>query len=1044
MSPNENLSGFFRSLWLTLLVFIVFDAVFAIYVHSERQIDHANESRLQSLLLADELRQSSDDLTRQARSYVVTGEARYKNHHREILDIRDGKKPRPLDYQYVYWDLVLADEARPRPDDGKAVALLDLMRQAGFTDQEFAKLAQAKAYSDALTVTENEVMRLLESSAPPADANRLRASQMLHDAAYQQAKAEIMRPIGEVQQMVDQRTLDAVRERQEAADLLRLVLIAFGVLLLLVLWRAYRALNATLGGSVDELYARIVRLGKGNLSTPIKVAPGMENSVLGWLAETQGKLARIEAGRKEAEAKNTRLTRLYKALNECNQAIVRCTDEAELFAQITRDVVVYGGMKMAWIGLLDGTGKEIRPVASFGMGTDYLDGIVITADAGEPEGRGPTGTATREDHAVWCQDFQADLSTSAWRERGAKFGWGATASLPLHRDGAVIGAFTLYATEANAFDEAAQNLLVEMAMDIDFALNSYEREAQRKQAQAALADSLNLLQTIINTAPVRIFWKDKNLRYLGCNPAFAKDAGLVDPQEMVGKDDYQLVWKEQAELFRADDLRVMESGVPKLFYDEPLTTHGGKKLWLRTSKVALRNEEQQVIGVLGIYEDITEQKHAEERIQYLANFDALTGLPNRSLLNDHLKFALNLMRRGKGSLALMFLDIDHFKDINDTLGHSVGDALLVDLAGRLRQSLREEDTVSRLGGDEFVLLLPNTDERGACHVAHKLLTAIAEPYRIDHYDLSLTASIGIAVYPNDGADLETLAKNADTAMYRAKLEGRHGYRFFTPEMQARLVRNLQLVSALRLALEHDELQVYYQPQVSLKSGEVIGAEALLRWRHPIFGHVSPAEFVPVAEESGLILPIGEWVLRQAVRQAKTWMEEGFAPLVMAVNLSVVQFRHLDLPELVSRILDEEGLSAEYLGLELTEGVAMNNPQSAIAVMNNLYARGIHMAIDDFGTGYSSLSYLKKFKVCKLKIDQSFVRDIGTDPEDRAIVGTIIHMAKRLGLETIAEGVETAEQLAFLEEQGCDEVQGYYYSRPLPTEQFEAFVRARNP
>jgi EAL domain-containing protein (putative c-di-GMP-specific phosphodiesterase class I) len=308
--------------------------------------------------------------------------------------------------------------------------------------------------------------------------------------------------------------------------------------------------------------------------------------------------------------------------------------------------------------------------------------------------------------------------------------------------------------------------------------------------------------------------------------------------------------------------------------------------------------------------------------------------------------------------------------------------------------------------------------------------------------LNVTGSIGIALYPGDGIDLEALSKSADSAMYRAKHEGRHGYRFFTAEMQIRSARHLKLVNALRQALERNQLQIYYQPQVSMQNGRIIGAEALLQWTHPALGAVAPSEFIPSAEESGLIMPIGEWVLRHAARQAKLWMQNGLVPLVMAVNLSAVQFRHPDLPNLITRILDEEGLQPEYLELELTEGVAMHDPQNAIAVMNKLHERGVRMSIDDFGTGYSSLSHLKKFKVYKLKIDQSFVRDISTDPEDRAIVSAVINMAKSLGLQTIAEGVETAGQLAFLREQGCDEMQGYYYCKPLPADQFEEFVRSK--
>jgi diguanylate cyclase (GGDEF)-like protein/PAS domain S-box-containing protein len=627
-----------------------------------------------------------------------------------------------------------------------------------------------------------------------------------------------------------------------------------------------------------------------------------------------------------------------------------------------------------------------------------------------------------------------------------------------------------------------------------------------------------------------------------------------------------LSWYAQAELYRRDDRDVMASGQGKLAYEEPQTAPNGTPLWLKTSKVPLRNRAEEVIGVLGIYEDITEKKrielalqrseaslkraqavarigswymdvahealewsegtyrifdlpqghpvtyadflsyvhpedrmavdnawraamqgtpyHIEHRIQvhgdvrwleeraelsfdasgqwrsalgivhditerkrdeermdFLARFDALTGLPNRSQLKERLRYSLSLAKHGNGQLALMFIDLDRFKDINDTLGHSVGDTLLVELSQRLRRSLRDEDTISRLGGDEFIVLLPNTDAQGAEHVAQKLLEVVTKAYQIEAYDLNVTASMGIAIYPEDGADLETLSRNADAAMYRAKQDGRNGYCFFTREMQARSARDLQLINALRHALDRHEFSLHYQPQIALADGRLTGAEALLRWQHPQLGAISPAEFIPVAEDCGLILPIGEWVLRDAVQQAKIWHDGGLKDLVISVNLSAVQFRHPDLPELITRILAQAELPPSCLSLELTERVTMNDPQAAIAVMNKLHERGVYLAIDDFGTGYSSLSYLKKFKVTKLKIDQSFVRDISTDAEDKAIVSAIIQMSKSLGLQTIAEGVETIEQLAFLREQGCDEAQGYYYSKPLPVDQFETFAKA---
>jgi diguanylate cyclase (GGDEF)-like protein/PAS domain S-box-containing protein len=478
------------------------------------------------------------------------------------------------------------------------------------------------------------------------------------------------------------------------------------------------------------------------------------------------------------------------------------------------------------------------------------------------------------------------------------------------------------------------------------------------------------------------------------------------------------------------------------------------EVWNRRKDGSLYPELLSIIRVLdaqgavthyiGISSDITQHKTAQARIQRLAHFDPLTGLPNRALLSDRISHELSAAQRHHTQLVVMFVDIDHFKNVNDTLGHRIGDALLIAVATRLKSAVRDVDTVSRQGGDEFVLILPDTDADGAAHVAGKLLEAVAQPYQIESFELTVTLSIGIALYPGDGEDFEALSQCADAAMYRAKHDGRNTYRFFTMEMQARSAHNLHMENDLRRALERKQLLLHYQPQISLRDGRIIGVEALLRWQHPEMGMIPPADFIPLAEESGQILPIGEWALRSAVRQMKAWMDAGLAPMVMAVNLSAIQFRHPHLPELVTQILDEEKLAPQYLELELTEGVAMEDAPAAIAVMDRLHARGIRMSIDDFGTGYSSLSYLKRFKVYKLKIDQSFVRDISHDPEDRAIVVAIISLASSLGLQTIAEGVETEGQLAFLREQGCDEVQGYYFSKPLPADEFVAFMRTRYP
>ncbi len=1019
---------------------VIFCVVFIAYIYSEKQIDRAHELRIRSHLLADELRQSSDDLTRMVRTYIATGNPLYKQHYQEILDIRDGKSPRPAAYNDIYWDLVLADDLRPQ-GFGQKIPLLTLMMQAGFTEAEFSKLSEAKSNSDKLTGTEFAAMKLVESADPVTEANRDVAIQMLHDAAYHQSKAEIMQPINTFHQAMDKRTLATVRHNEMLALMLRLGVVLFGLLLVYKLWRAYQSLYTTLGASVDTIYAHIAKIGNGDFSFTIPVDQNMKNSVLGWLSLTQINLSQIDSDRRAAEARNYRQTQLYAALSQCNQAIVRCNSEAELYPIICHDAVTFGGMKMAWIGLLDEHSQLLKPVASFGAGVEYLDLIKISVDAEKDSGRGPSGTAFRGNAAFWCLDFMNDPTTEKWHELAIKFEWGASAALPLHRNGKVIGTFNIYADNASVFDEAGRNLLLEMVTDIDYALDNFEMEVEREQFKQKMLESEertrlvleNSLDAIINidSSGLVIEWSNAAVHMFG-----------YQRSEALGRVLAELIVPVR-------DRDAHNQGMKRV-----LTTGNTKMIGRRVEVNALRIDGTEfpvemtiaqiqrgdIVFFSAFIRDITERKQSEYQIQQLAHYDVLTGLPNRSMLQDHFNYALSLVKRNNGKLAVIFLDLDHFKDINDTLGHSVGDVLLIELARRLKLLLREEDTLSRLGGDEFILILPGTDARGAANVSQKLLNVMAEPYHIEPYELTVTGSIGIALYPNEGTDLEILSQKADTAMYRAKQAGRNDYRFFTAEMQASSARNLQLVTALRHALDRKQLELYYQPQLSIHDNRIIGAEALLRWQHPELGWISPAEFIPVAEDSGMILAIGEWVLKQAVKQAKVWVKDGHNPLIMAVNLSAIQFRHPDLPNLVTRILNKVGLAPEYLELELTEGVAMNDPQGAITVMNNLHDLGIRMSIDDFGTGYSSLSYLKKFKVYKLKIDQSFVRDISTDAEDKSIVSAIISMARSLGLKTIAEGVETKEQLAYLREQGCDEVQGYYYCKPIPAAQFSKFIK----
>jgi diguanylate cyclase (GGDEF)-like protein/PAS domain S-box-containing protein len=434
---------------------------------------------------------------------------------------------------------------------------------------------------------------------------------------------------------------------------------------------------------------------------------------------------------------------------------------------------------------------------------------------------------------------------------------------------------------------------------------------------------------------------------------------------------------------------------------------------------------------LAVVIDVTERKRAEREIQKLAYYDTLTGLPNRTLFFDRLSLALAQGRREHRNVGVLFLDLDRFKAINDTLGHVAGDMLLKYVARRLRGCVRESDTVARLGGDEFVVVLPGVhSEQDLTNFAKKILTALSRPVRLGEKKFFTTASIGISVFPLDAEDVDSLLRNADIAMYAAKDRGKNTYQFFSEEMNAKVVEKLGMETRLRLALKKDELFLAYQPQLDMVTGQMIGVEALLRWRHPEAGLISPSSFIRVAEDTGLIIPIGEWVLRTACTQARAWQDAGYPHFRMAINISSRQFDQPDFVDMLDGVLRDTGLSPHSLELELTESIVMENVPETIMTLTDLKVRGVNLAIDDFGTGYSSLSYLKHFPFDRLKIAQEFVRDIPTDPEDAAIVEAITAMANSLGLEVIAEGVEKREQLQFLQDCHCKEMQGFYFARPM--------------
>ncbi|MCI1003357.1 MULTISPECIES: bifunctional diguanylate cyclase/phosphodiesterase [unclassified Herbaspirillum] len=563
---------------------------------------------------------------------------------------------------------------------------------------------------------------------------------------------------------------------------------------------------------------------------------------------------------------------------------------------------------------------------------------------------------------------------------------------------------------------------------------------ERKEAAQALQEAERRYRSIFENAIEGVFQTTPDGTYIAVNPALARIYGYHSPEDLiVGLRDirHQLYVEPER---RSEFMRLMEQQGSVSNFESRVYRRDGDIIWISENARAVYDDGGTLVCYEGTVEAITERKLYEAEMRHHATHDALTGLPNRNMLHEHLQRAIQAARQKGGLTAVVFVDLDQFKFINDSLGHQVGDELLKTVAQRLQACLRDTDMVARQGGDEFVLVLQNQTggELGIAEVMQRILAAVARPWQAGDREFQVTASIGVSRYPIDGKDVETLLKQADSAMYRAKEQGRNNFQFFAPWMDTQVSNRLEMLINLRRALDQDEFKLYYQPKLSLKDGSVIGAEALIRWQSPEQGMVPPDRFIPFAEEAGLILPIGEWVLRSACHQNKRWQEAGLPTIPVAVNLSPRQLNQ-SLPEFVAGVLEQSGLAASCLELEITENVVMKDAEKSVATLHALKRLGLQISVDDFGTGYSSLSYLRRFPVDALKIDKSFVRDIARDADSAAIVKAVISLAHILNLRVIAEGVEDEEQYAFLKENACDEVQGYLFGKPMTVEDFTAWL-----
>ncbi len=728
------------------------------------------------------------------------------------------------------------------------------------------------------------------------------------------------------------------------------------------------------------------------------------------------------------------LTDLYATLSQINHAIVHISNETELFNELCRITVKFRSLNMAWVGVKRELDQKIIPIASAGEHLDYLQGLNISADAALPEGNGPTGKAYREQRVITANQLVEDDSAIPWQQKVQAVHWESSCAIPILRDKQSFAVLNVYSKIRNYFSEDIIQLLTELGVDLTFALDGIDRERARQKAE----QGLELSAKVFAQSQEAIMICDANNQIISINSAFSHMTGYSEA-DVSAKNPSVLASGRQSREFYQTMWQAIN--FDKYWQGEMWNRRKNGEVfpvWMTISVVC--DEQDELVNYIAIFADISQHKATEARIEHMAHYDPLTDLPNRVLLKARIDHELVVAERNKTKFALLFLDLDHFKNINDSLGHSVGDKLLIEIAQRLKSEVRDGDTVSRLGGDEFNILLSNTDFKGAALVAEKVIVALSQAILIEQNHLHISASVGISLFPENGHDYETLYKNADTALYQAKDKGRNQYQFFTQEMQRLTMRRMEVECHLRDAVANNELVLFYQPQVDAKTQKIVGAEALLRWMHPKWGMVSPDDFIPVAEDTGLIIPIGDWVLEQAVRQAKRWHEAGYEPISIAVNLSLAQFNEATLFAKVKAILERVQLDARYLELELTESIAMKNAEAAIKITRQLAGLGIRLSIDDFGTGYSSLSYLQRFAVHKLKIDQSFSFQMLENKETENIVNAIISLAKSLNLKTIAEGVETQAQLKMLVAKDCDVIQGYYFSRPVPADEFTQLLQ----
>ena len=1031
----------------SLLLLVGFICAFGVYVVSEKAIDHAYQDHIRAIMLADELRQSSDDLTLMARLYVVTGDPLYKQYFQHIADIRDGRRSRPERYEGVFWDFALAQRSMPRPDSDQAVPLLERMRQAGFMQEELHILREAKGRSDALIGIEHEAMRLREffDAGHGAPDTISRALALMHDQTYLDSKMAIMAPIDEVYQRVFERTHMSVERAERNAALMRLVFIAFGAALLLMLYRTSRFLHATLGGPVEQVDAMIAQLARGGFVLSGQAHSASPETVLGRLEQARRALAAIEAER----------TAALQALHHSETRL----KEAQALAKVGHWELDHATRVLTW-------SDEIFRIFDMDPASVSVSYATFLA-AVHPDDRQLVSEVFEEsvrNHTIYGITHRILLPNGVIKyvlERGE----------------------TLYDEQGMAQRSIGTVQDVTESRHAELKLQRLNRElrliSQCNMALVRAQEEQGLLNEICRLCVEK---GDYKIAWVG----FVDDGAFATVQlaACFGTGSEQLLHGslEQAGAFtemiptsvaiRSATPQVigdMQSDLPPGPWRDSVVQLG---LGAAVSLPLLRRGH--VLGALTLYSVQTQDFSAEElrllmelagdlgygievlrtrleheqaqsRLEFLAHFDPLTHLPNRLLLRDRFEQAVRACQSaGNTAVAMCYLDLDRFKQINEGLGYAIGDQVLLATVDRLRAHLPLSATVSRLNADEFVVLLSEVaDLEQVAELANTLREAVSEPLLVDVHTVNVSCSIGIALFPADGQDFETLLKHAHSALDSAKESGRDACQFFSSSMNAGLSEQIRLTGGFAAALRRQEFVLHYQPQFEIASGRLVGVEALLRWQHPEDGLLAPGRFIGLAERSGHIVPIGEWVLHEACRQGKIWQDTWPEAPLVAVNLSALQFKRGNVLALVKAALAGSGMRPELLELELTESILLQDIGATMQTLHELKAMGVKLSIDDFGTGYSSLAYLKQLSVDKIKVDQSFVRDMLLGADGASIVKAIIQLGHVLELDVIAEGVETDAQLDFLAQAGCDQAQGYRFGRPALPEVLEEQLRGHH-